>query len=85
MTHDVLLKVKHWKWKDKAKATNHLEEYDYIYSFTSSMLHATPASITAEYNLLSIDEMIIFLKYINVKLMDINELANEFIATSSRA
>lgn len=83
--HEVLLNVKRWKWKDKAKATNHLDEYDYIYSFTSSMLHATPANITTKYKLLSNNEMIIFLKYINVKLMDINELANEFISTSSRA
>lgn len=77
---DVLAKVKHWNWKDKAKKTNQMDEYNYIYSFTSSMLHANPANITTNHRFLSVDEMIIFLKYINVKIMDINELANSYIS-----
>ncbi len=81
---DVLTSVKKWSWKDKSKQTNHLEEYDYIYSFTSRMLHATPANITNTSKFLSVDEMVIFLKYINVKILDINALANTFLGRASK-
>ncbi|MBK4532160.1 hypothetical protein, partial [Enterobacter cloacae] len=76
---DILKIIKNWNWKQKAIETNHFFEYDYIYSFTSRMLHATPANITTNYKFLSRDEILIFLKYINVKLTDIVELSNKFI------
>lgn len=84
VSNDILSLLKHWNWKDYAIKTNHIEEYEYIYTFTSRMLHALPVNITTNDKFLSLDEMIIFLKYINVKISDINELANTFICNSTR-
>ncbi|MDZ5730931.1 hypothetical protein SPG90_20740 (plasmid) [Enterobacter sp. D2] len=82
VSSDVKQLLRYWNWKDYATETNHAEDYDYIYTFTSRMLHAVPVNITTNHPFLSNDEMIIFLKYINVKIADINELANTFISNS---
>lgn len=50
------------------------EEYDFIYTFSSKLLHATPASITTNQKNLELEEMLVFLKYINVKIRDLLEL-----------
>ncbi len=49
------LKPKRWNWRQMAQKVNQMaqkvnltDEYDYIYSFTSKLLHATPASITTD-------------------------------------
>lgn len=76
---EIIKLSKNWRWKDKAKETNTLDEYEFIYTFTSRMLHATPANITTNYKLLSHQEMIMFLKYINAKFKDINELSMNFL------
>lgn len=81
---DILKIIKDWKWKRNAIQTNHLAEYDYIYSFTSRMLHATPANITTNFKFLSHDETVIFLKYINVKLTDIIQLSIRFITNPEK-
>ncbi|RME56494.1 hypothetical protein D6779_10540 [Candidatus Parcubacteria bacterium] len=53
-------------------------EYDYLYSFASKLLHATPASITTDQKNLEVQEMELFLKYINVTIGDILALAREY-------
>lgn len=40
------LKVKEWKWNARAAHVGMASEYDFIYSYTSRLLHATPASLT---------------------------------------
>jgi hypothetical protein len=54
------------------------DEYDYIYSFSSRVLHATPASITTDRKNLELPEIQIFLKYIDVKIADVLALAWEY-------
>lgn len=81
---EILKIIKNWRWKQNAIKINCLAEYDYIYSFTSRMLHATPANITTNNKFLSHDEIIIFLKYINVKLADIIKLSKKFITNPTK-
>jgi hypothetical protein len=67
-----------WQWRAMAELVGLSDEYDYIYSFASKLLHATPASITTDQKNLELSEMQIFLKYIDVKLADIEALAAEY-------
>ncbi|HID9459426.1 TPA: hypothetical protein ACXI1D_000943 [Proteus mirabilis] len=78
--NEIIKLTKGWNWKDKARETNTLDEYEFIYTFTSRMLHATPANISTNFKQLSDQEMIMFLKYIKIKLNDINELSVNFLS-----
>jgi hypothetical protein len=69
---------KRWRWRDMAQKVNLVDEYDYIYSISSKMLHATPASITTDHKNLELSEMRIFLKYIDVKINEILLFAEEY-------
>jgi hypothetical protein len=66
-----------WQWRQMAEKVGLVDEYDYIYSFTSKLLHATPASITTDQKNLELPEIRVFLKYIEVKMADIESLAAE--------
>ncbi len=74
---------KRWQWRQMAGKVNLTDEYDYIYAFSSKLLHATPASITTDQKNLELVELVIFLKYIDVKIMDLIELANEYAPVSA--
>lgn len=67
-----------WQWRQMAEKVGLIDEYDYIYSFTSKLLHATPASITTDQKNLELAEIRVFLKYIEVKMADIEALAEEY-------
>jgi hypothetical protein len=54
------------------------DEYDYLYTFASKLLHATPASITTDHKNLEPSELVVFLKYISVKLVDLVENAQMY-------
>lgn len=81
--NEIIKLTKGWNWKDKARETNTLDEYEFIYTFTSRMLHATPANISTNFKQLSDQEMIIFLKYIKVKFNDISKLSIKFLSQSN--
>ena len=68
---------KDWNWKEQATAIGMSDQYEFIYSFTSRLLHATPVSLTTNQKLLEPEEMRIFLEYIYVSLLDILRLAKE--------
>lgn len=72
-----------WRWDLKAKEVGLGDEYSFIYSFTSKLLHAVPTSITTNQKNLEPQEVVVFLKYIDVKLKDIVKLSNTFISTLS--
>lgn len=71
------ISTKRWNWRDKAEIVGMIEEYDYIYMFTSTLLHATPASITTDTKNLTVPELVMFLRYIDVKLKDVLELSSD--------
>ena len=67
-----------WVWRQMAEKVDLTDEYDYIYTCSSKILHATPASITTTHRDLEPAELVAFLKYINVKIQDLIELAQEY-------
>ena len=71
------ISAKRWNWRDKAQLVGMIEEYDYIYMLTSTLLHATPASITTDAKNLTKPELVMFLRYIDVKLKDVLELSSD--------
>lgn len=73
---------KQWQWSNMADKVGLRGEYDYIYSFASELIHATPASITTDAKNLEPQEMEIFLSYIQVKVDDLIELAETFVPAS---
>jgi hypothetical protein len=72
------LRPDRWQWRPMAQKVGRLDEYDYLYSFASKLLHATPASITTDQKNLEVAEMELFLKYINVTITDVLALAEEY-------
>ncbi len=64
------LRPSRWQWRAMAQKVGRVDEYDYLYSFASKLLHATPASITTDHKNLEAAEMEMFLKYIDVTLGD---------------
>lgn len=74
-----ILIPKRWNWYEMAKSVNMEDEYDFIYSFTSKLLHATPMSITTNQKNLEPQEISLFLKYIDVKIKDIIELSSFYL------
>jgi hypothetical protein len=68
----------HWNWRTMAKTVKMEDEYDYIYTFTSKLLHATPASLTTNQKNLELHEMIVFLKFVDIQILDAIELAKKY-------
>lgn len=66
-------KLKRWNWSESARNAGLSDEYEYIYSFSSKLLHATPSSISTDSKSLTPEEVNLFLKYIEVKIRDIIE------------
>jgi hypothetical protein len=64
-----------WNWRRMAEQVGLVHEHDYIYSFASRLLHATPASLTTDAKNLELSEICIFLRYIYVKILEVMELA----------
>ncbi len=71
-------KKKRWEWKEMADRADLLPEYDFLYTFASKLLHATPASITTDQKNLEPQEFVVFLKYINVKTLELIDLARRY-------
>lgn len=70
------LAKKKWQWRGMSEEAGILDEHDYIYSFASKLLHATPASITTDQKNLERPEVCMFLRYIYVKMLEIADLAH---------
>ena len=62
---------KRWNWKDMAAKVKSLDEYDFIYSYTSRLLHAKPASITTNQKNLEPPEIYLFLRYCKSKIAEV--------------
>jgi hypothetical protein len=71
----VLGKGRKLNWKDRSTAVGMAEEYAFIYSYASRLLHATPSSITTSMQALDQGEVLTFLRYLSVRVSDILELA----------
>jgi tetratricopeptide (TPR) repeat protein len=70
---------KKWIWSHQAKLAGMGSEFNFIYSYTSRLLHATPASLTTNKKNLEPDEMLLFLRYIYIRMVDIIEMASSIL------
>lgn len=61
------LKLKKWNWKERAAHVDMALEYEFIYSYTSRLLHATPASLTTDQKSLEDDEVLFLLRYVGTQ------------------
>jgi hypothetical protein len=66
------------KWFESAKALDMEQEYEFIYRYTSRLLHATPSSFYTDSKNLELNEMRLFLEYVYVRLLDVIEVVTEF-------
>ncbi|MBW3225295.1 hypothetical protein [Marinobacter adhaerens] len=62
-------------WKKMAEKVAMTDEYEYIYSYTSKLLHCTPFSVSTDQKNLEPDEIVVFLRYIHTRVRDIIDLA----------
>jgi len=73
------IRPENWRWKQMAEKVGRGYEYDYLYSFASKLIHATPFSITSDQKCLEDAEMELFLKFIIVTIDDAVSLAVEYV------
>jgi hypothetical protein len=64
-----------WNWKTEAERVGMRAQYEFIYSFTSRLLHATPSSIFTNEKNLEVPEMVMLLDYVYVSMLDVLDLA----------
>jgi len=81
---DVQNLLKKWNWKEQSLRVAMENEYNYIYTFTSKLLHATPASLTTDQKNLEPEEARVFLRYIHVRILDLLETARRTLTTCSQ-
>ncbi len=71
-------KRRRWRWNEMAELVGMETEYEYIYAFSSKLLHATPSSISTDQMDLLPDEYIVFMRYVEAKLMDLVEVSRKY-------
>jgi hypothetical protein len=71
-----------WNWKEQAKGVGMERQYDFLYSNTSRMLHATPYSFAVNQKNLEFVEVDIFLEYVYVSLLDVLEAVETDMGTT---
>lgn len=52
------------KWDKRATSVGMQEDYAFIYSYTSRLMHATPVSISTEQQVLQDSELLLFMRYV---------------------
>jgi hypothetical protein len=68
---------KRWNWKQRADAVGMGAQYDFLYSFTSKLLHSTPMNLITDKSL-SGDEARTMLEYCYTAFQDLIEGINGF-------
>lgn len=69
--------VSRWIWFDSAKDVGMEAEYQYIYRYTSRLLHATPTSFYTSSKNLDLTEIRLFLEYVYVRLLDVIDVVTD--------
>ncbi|TBG25400.1 hypothetical protein ELG79_09110 [Rhizobium leguminosarum] len=69
----------HWNWRDRARDVGMLHQYDFLYRYTSRLLHSTPMNLITEKSL-SESERLLMLDYLFVTVSDIYDEIEEFEA-----
>jgi len=77
----IIMSNRRWNWKNKAQEVDMLEEYEFIYSNTSRLLHASPASITTNMKNLELEEIIVYLRYIEFSYKNTIKLTKSVLSS----
>lgn len=80
---EIIRRNSRWNWKNKAQEVDMVEEYEFIYSNTSRLLHATPVSITTNMKNLELEEMLVYLRYIEFSYKNTIKLTNKILNISA--
>ncbi len=72
--------ISRWNWFESAKDVGMEPEYQYIYRYTSRLLHATPTSFYTSSKNLELAEMRLLLEYVYVRLLDVIDVVTDFAA-----
>jgi hypothetical protein len=59
-----------WNWRDRAVEVGMLAQYEFLYSYTSKLLHSTPMNLITE-KALSDSETLTMLEYSFVAISDL--------------
>ncbi|MBY3117298.1 hypothetical protein [Rhizobium laguerreae] len=68
-----------WNWRDRSRDVGMLAQYDFLYRYTSRLLHSTPMNLITEKGL-SDSEYLLMLDYLFVTISDIYDEIEEFEA-----
>ena len=63
------------KWDKRANSVGMQEDYAFIYSFTSRLMHATPASISTAQQVLQDSELLLFMRYVRQQMKWLHDRA----------
>lgn len=74
-----------WNWFNSAEAVGMEPEYQYIYRYTSRLLHATPTSFYTTSKNLELTEMRLLLEYVFVRLLDVLDIVTELAVRAERS
>jgi hypothetical protein len=74
---------KHWSWKQQAAAAGMAEQFEFLYAYTSRLLHATPMSLTTHEKSLVLGEITMFLDFIYISILDVIEIAEKHAGISN--
>lgn len=66
-----------WNWKDRANDVGMIEQYNFLYAYTSRLLHSTPMNLITEKQL-SASESAMMLDYAFITILDIFDLIDSF-------
>jgi hypothetical protein len=66
-----------WNWKDRAREVGMQAQYDFLYSYTSRLLHSTPMNLITE-KALSPSEALMLLEYAFVTISDLFDETERF-------
>ncbi len=74
-----------WKWNKRAERVGMTNDYDFIYSYTSRLLHANPVSVSTNQQTLTDDELLIFWRYIKNQSFWVHDYANNELSNVREA
>jgi len=74
---------KDWKWDKMAKAAGMSEQYDFLYRYTSRLLHAKPISFYKGQKNLEVSEVNMFLDFVFVSILEMSEISERLAGLSN--
>jgi hypothetical protein len=74
---------KKWSWSEAAKKAGMSQQHDFVYGYTSRLLHAKPMSITTHQKNLEGNEIVMFLDFVYVSILDAIEISEKLVGLTS--